>query len=362
MRTEPRSNPLHRHPRRLKKAARTATLYVLVAGIAVVILAPIFFLGTLSFMSDFEAYNEWPLPLLPTWGVEFGLRKSPKGYLLSVRKQSEDVFESVVEGRDPEALTRFVKRKTNCRLSPEQLAGHIRKLEHADVVRFTLTRDWLANYRMFFRVTRDAPAALWRSVYTAVLTIVISLGIGALSGYAFARYAFRGRNALKIGVLFVRMFPGVSVAIPMVMILGRIGLYDNPIGLSLVYAVGQIGLTVWITASIFLGIPVELEEAAQVFGAGRARAFWHVTLPLALPGLAACAMYAFIASWNETIQAIVLTQFHPTFPVVVYQSLVGAKGMVQLAAAGGVVMAIPAVLFTLLIRKYILRMWGGVTV
>jgi multiple sugar transport system permease protein len=73
-------------------------------------------------------------------------------------------------------------------------------------------------------------------------------------------------------------------------------------------------------------------------------------------------MYAFIGSWAETAQAIVLTQFNPTFPVVVYQTMVGAKGMVNLIAAGGVTMALPAVLFTILIRKYILQMWGGVKV
>ena len=64
---------------------------------------------------------------------------------------------------------------------------------------------------------------------------------------------------------------------------------------------------------------------------------------------------------DETIQAIVLTQANPTFPVVVYQTLVGSKGMVHLVTAGGVAMALPAVVFTLIIRKYILRLWGGVT-
>ena len=227
---------------------------------------------------------------------------------------------------------------------------------------FEARRQWLANYRTFFQVTSDAGPALWRSIYTAGLTILISLVLGGMAGFAFARYAFRGKGALKVSTLFVRMFPGVSIAIPMVIILGHIGLYDNPLGLSLVYSVGQIGLTVWITASVFMGIPQEMEEAAQVFGASAGGAFWRVTLPLALPGLAACAMYAFIMAWNETIQAIVLTQLNPTFPVVVYQSLLGAQGLIHLSAAGGVVMAAPALLFTFMIRKYILRLWGGVTV
>ena len=97
---------------------------------------------------------------------------------------------------------------------------------------------------------------------------------------------------------------------------GQLHVGDHPLGLALVYSVGQIALTVWITAGIFMGIPIELEEAALIFGCTRTKAFMRVTLPLALPGLAACAMYAFICSWNETIQAIVLTQANPTFPVV----------------------------------------------
>jgi multiple sugar transport system permease protein len=158
------------------------------------------------------------------------------------------------------------------------------------------------------------------------------------------------------------MFPGVAIAIPMVKILAQMNFYDRPIGLSLVYSVGNIALTVWITASIFMGIPESLEEAAQVFGATKLQALVRVTLPLALPGLAAAAMYAFLGAWNETVAAIILTQFNPTFSVVVYQTVLGAVGQVNLAAAGGIAMAVPAVVFTFFIRRYIHQMWGGVTI
>jgi multiple sugar transport system permease protein len=183
-----------------------------------------------------------------------------------------------------------------------------------------------------------------------------------MAGYAFARYAFKGKDLLKFSTLFVRMFPGVAIAIPMLKILVGMNFYDKPIGLSLVYSIGNIALTVWITASIFMGIPESLEEAAQVFGASKARAFLRVTLPLALPGLAAAAMYSFLGAWNETVSAIILTQFNPTFSVIVYQTVLGAVGQVNLAAAGGMAMAIPAVIFTFFIRRYIRQMWGGVTI
>jgi multiple sugar transport system permease protein len=148
----------------------------------------------------------------------------------------------------------------------------------------------------------------------------------------------------------------------MVIILANMGFYDNPIGLALVYSVGSIALTVWITASIFLGIPVSLEEASLVFGATQIQTFLRITFPLALPGLAAAAMYAFLGAWNETVAAIILTQFNPTFAVVVYQTLLGSVGQVNLAAAGGLAMAVPSLIFTFVIRKYINQLWGGVTV
>jgi len=261
-----------------------------------------------------------------------------------------------------EKMSRYMKLQLSVDVSIEKLENYISKLDQQNEVYFKSYKGLLHNYKTFFRITRDAVPALIRSLQVAGLTILISLSIGGMAGYAFARYIFVGKNALKVSVLFVRVFPAVAIAMPMVIILASIGFYDKPIGLSLVYSIGTIALTIWITASIFMGIPVELEEVAQIFGATKLRTFINITLPLALPGLAACAMFAFIGAWNETVSAIILTQFNPTFAVVVYQSVLGAVDQVNLAAAGGILMALPMVLFTLFIRKYINQMWGGVKI
>jgi multiple sugar transport system permease protein len=318
-------------------------------------------------MSDYEAYD-WPLPLIPAFSADFRIEQEEDGYHLNILNQRTEVYErfgpvSFQDADDDLAnLSRFLRRQANCVIGVERLRSLVREVNPSSSVDFSLRKNLLLNYIVFFDVTRNAFPALLRSIYVAALTIALSLSIGGMAGFAFARYFFKGKNALKLGVLFVRMFPGVAIAIPMVIILGRIGLYDQPLGLSLIYSVTQIALTIWITASIFLSIPVELEEAAMIFGTNKAGAFWYVTLPLALPGLAACAMYSFIASWNEVIQGVVFTSFHPTFPVVVYQVLVGAKGNINLVAAGSLTQALPAVVFTLIIRRYLLRMWGGVRV
>lgn len=361
---------LPKKPVNLKKQIRRTVLYIVVIGIIFIVLTPVFFLVSLSFLSTAEAY-QFPLPLLPSFTTDFKLEESERGYLLSVYDDKTGEYETVLDTADVEKMSVYMQSFLNTLMSEEEIEDRIAELEtHVQDVEvgedgaiyFTFRRDILQNYKVFFRITRDAVPALIRSLQVAALTIVISLSIGGLAGYAFARYSFKGRNGLKFSVLFVRMFPAVATALPMITILASVGLYDKPLGLSLVYSVGSIGLTVWITASIFMGIPVTLEEAAQVFGASKFQSFMRITFPLALPGLAAASMYAFLGAWNETVAAIMLTQFNPTFAVVVYQTLIGSAGQVNLAAAAGMAMAIPAIIFTFFIRRYINQMWGGMAV
>jgi multiple sugar transport system permease protein len=345
------------------KLAKTTTFYIFISGIATAFLLPIFFIVSLSFLSIREAYS-FPLPLLPALKTQLQLTHGKQGYLLSVYDTVQGEYKTVQDTKDLQKLSEYMRYQLATPMTIEEIELEVFKLHTQDVVFFSRNKNLLSNYQTFFRVagTGQAIPALIRSLQICAMTILISLSIGGMAGYAFARYIFKGRNALKFSVLFVRMFPGVAIALPMVIILADMGFYDQPIGLSLVYSVGSIAITVWITASIFMGIPVSLEEAAQVFGATKLQAFFRITLPLAFPGLAAAAMYAFLGAWNETVSAIILTTFNPTFSVIVYQTVLGAVGQVNLAAAGGMLMALPAVIFTFFIRKYINQMWGGVTV
>ena len=354
--------------RQLRRSAKRTSLYIVLVGILFIIIFPIFFLFSFSFMSDYETYSEWPKPLVPSFKADFMIDKDTEGYHLYIFNKSENDFMPF----GPLVFNNFIfllqvsifaiKLQANSKISNQKIEEYLKIVDKESRVEFTVRKDLLANYILFFQVVNGATRAVLNSLMVAGATIVISLTIGGMGGYAFARYFFKGKNLLKLSVLFVRMFPAVSLAIPMVIILARMGLYDRPLGLSLVYSVGQISMSIWITASVFMSIPVSLEEAAMIFGTTRVGAFWHVTLPLALPGLAACAMYSFIGSWNEVIAAVVLTQFNPTFPVIVYKALVGSQGQINLITAGSVAQAVPAIIFTLIIRKYIIQMWGGVKV
>ena len=349
-----------------KSPVKRFTLYIVVFGFAMIILIPLYFLVMLSFLSNNEAYR-FPLPMVPAFRVEFQLTppdpENNDNYTLYIYNKYSQEWESVAAYKDPASFSSYMRSNLNVLMSEEEIQEIMNQVETTgQPVEFTQNKSLIQNYVVFFTVTRDAVPSLIRSIEVAAATILISLTIGGVAGYAFARFAFKGKEALKVSVLFVRMFPAVAIAIPMATILANMGLYDQPLGLALVYAVSNIGLTVWITMSLFLSIPETLEEAAEVFGCTPARSVWHITLPLALPGLAASAMYAFISAWTETVSALILTQQNPTFAVVVYQTLIGTTGQVNLAAAGGIALAVPALIFTLFIRKYISQMWGSVSV
>ena len=206
----------------------------------------------------------------------------------------------------------------------------------------------------------NAGPALKNSIIVSLYTILISLSLGSLAGYAIARYKFKGREQINVGLLIVRMFPTVGISIPMAVMLIKMGLYDTMLGLAFLYSIPNIALTSWITSSIFIGINKELEEASFVFGANSVQTFMKITLPMAFPAMAASSMYSFLTAWNDTISALILTNQNQTLALVVYKAIGTTSSGIQYAAAGSIVLIIPALVFTFIIRKYIGQMWGGV--
>jgi len=198
--------------------------------------------------------------------------------------------------------------------------------------------------------------ALKNSLIAAVFTMVISIGLGTPAGYALARFEFRGKNTFRLLILLTRAFPMPLLALPLAVIFINIGLDDTLFGLSLVHAALALPFAVLITSSLFMGIPVELEEAAWVLGCNRRQAFVKVVMPLALPGLTASAVFAFVISWNEVFAAAVLTINNQTLTAFLVQSLSSSPAEVKFA--GGLILIVPAILFLFVVRKYLFSMWG----
>jgi multiple sugar transport system permease protein len=208
----------------------------------------------------------------------------------------------------------------------------------------------------FFINFAGVARALWNSVLVAAITMVLSIGIGAPAGYALSRFEFPGKEAFRFLVLMTRAFPLPLLALPLAVMFIRTGLDDTAFGLALVHTTLALPFAVLITFSLFSGIPLELEEAAWTLGCTRLQAFTKVILPLALPGITASAIFAFVISWNEVFAAAVLTIENRTLTAFLLQSL--GESPLYLKFAGGAALVIPALIFIFAVRKYLFAMWG----
>jgi multiple sugar transport system permease protein len=211
----------------------------------------------------------------------------------------------------------------------------------------------------FFVNAYGVMPSLWNSILVALLTLGLTLAVGAPAGYAVARFVFRGKEAFRLGILITRMFPTALLGIPLIMTFINWGLYDTLIGVAFIHTAMALPFAVLITTGIFVGVSKELEEAAMTLGCSRLGAFVRVALPLALPGLAAAGMFTFIISWNEVFAASVLTVHNRTLPAHVLSSL--GTSPLYFRFAGGFFMIVPALIFMFLMRRYLFQMWGGAT-
>lgn len=208
----------------------------------------------------------------------------------------------------------------------------------------------------FFATYEGIPAALLNSIIVAGLTMVLSIGLGAPAGYALARFRFPGRNAFRLLVLMTRAFPLPLLALPLAVFFIEHGLDDSVFGLALVHTTLALPFAILITSSLFVSIPIELEEAAWTLGCTRLGAFRRIVMPLALPGIAASGVFAFVTSWNEVFAAAVLTVQNRTLTAFLLQSL--DVSPLPLKFAGGAVLVLPAIIFLFAVRKYLFSLWG----
>jgi multiple sugar transport system permease protein len=200
--------------------------------------------------------------------------------------------------------------------------------------------------------------SLRRSAYVAAITIVVCLAIGTPAGYALARFSFRGGNTFQLALVSTRAFPLIIIAVPLAVTYLRVGIDDTVYGVAMAHIAFTLPLTVLVTASVFAGISFELEEAALTLGCNRLSAFRRIALPLALPGVAASAIFIFVTSWNEVFAAAVLTFRNRTLPAHLLAALEASPLPHRLA--GGFFLLAPALVVIFFIRKYLLTTWGRV--
>jgi multiple sugar transport system permease protein len=184
----------------------------------------------------------------------------------------------------------------------------------------------------------------------------LSIFLGTLAAYAFSRFKVPLKDDLLFFILSTRMMPPIAVAIPIFLMFRTLGLSDTHLGMILLYTAVNISLAVWLLKGFIDEIPREYEEAALVDGYTRFQAFRKVVLPQAATGIASTAIFCLIFSWNEYAFALLLTsgtaQTAPPFS----PTIIGEGGLDWPAvAAGATIFLLPVLIFTVLLRKHLLR-------
>ena len=202
------------------------------------------------------------------------------------------------------------------------------------------------------------------SLVISVTSTLIALLVGMAGGYAFARYRFKGKAWIFVGLMCTRAVPGVALSVPLFILFARVGIIDTHFGMILAYVAMNVPFTIWLIDGFFRQIPPELAEAAEVDGCTRWQAFWRVEFPVARSGIASAGIFAFLTSWNEYALASQLTRSvtSKTMPVGLLdfqaEFTLNWGGMCALA----VLMIIPALVLTFLVQKHLIAglTFGGV--
>lgn len=192
------------------------------------------------------------------------------------------------------------------------------------------------------------------SFIVAVMSTVLALTLAVPAAYGVTRFQLGIGRLFIVMVLITRMVPYVSIAIPFFSMMRALHLSDTHLALALAHTTITLPLAIWLMASFFEGMPMELEEAARVDGCTRLGAFVRVILPLVAGGVAVTATFAFLASWNEFLFALLLTSLDAkTAPVVIaeFKTQYGLEWGAMTAL--GVLYSLPVIVLALILQRRI---------
>jgi multiple sugar transport system permease protein len=214
------------------------------------------------------------------------------------------------------------------------------------------------NYMRMADYGEGIATYLLNTAAVSAMSVVGTLVVSALGGYAFARFRFPGKEVLFLATLAILMVPYATILIPLYVVLGHLGLQNSLVGLSLVLIMFQLPFAIFMMRNSFEAIPRELEEAALVDGCTTFSALRRILLRAVRPGLITVGLFAFLASWNDFFAPLILLSDGDKFtlPVAVVAMRERSFGAIDYGAleAGVMVMALPCiVLFLFLQRHYV---------
>lgn len=217
----------------------------------------------------------------------------------------------------------------------------------------------LENYRNLNGVGPGWPVFLGNSVYLAVGTVLLTVLISVPAGYGFSKFRFPGQNILFVLIMATMMIPFQSILTPLFLILVKLRLANTLTGLVLIYVTFQLPFSIFMMRNAFDAVPKALIESAMIDGASQWSLMRRITLPLALPGVATVAMFAFLNSWNEFLAALIFLSQEEKFslPVMLVNVSSGIYGIIDWGAlqAGITITMVPCIVLFLLLQRYYVR-------
>lgn len=208
----------------------------------------------------------------------------------------------------------------------------------------------------------DFPIYMFNSILVSLGTMVITVALSTSAAYGLYRIRLPGRNFIFRVILVTYAFPGILLLIPLYGMMSRLGIIDTLIGLVIINVTFAAPFAVWMMRAFFSTLPVDIEDAAALDGANRLQIMLRILLPLAAPGVASIAIFAFIMSWTEYMFAsvMIISDEKRTLPV----GLAGIIGQYQidwgLLLAGAALTALPVIiLFSFVGRSFVRGLTAG---
>lgn len=209
-------------------------------------------------------------------------------------------------------------------------------------------------------VERGFWSFLVNTLFVSLVTVFISVPIGAMAAYGLARTRSRHRHRILYGLLAVRMFPQILLAIPFFVMANALHLIDTYFALITAFVAVNQPFTIWLMRSFFVDVPIELDESARIDGCNEWQVFRRVVLPCVKPGLLVTAVFSFLLGYNEFLFALILSGSDTkTLPVAIAEYGGEDVAYWSLSAAAAIGIMLPALLFTLFAQKHLVR---GLTV
>ncbi len=195
------------------------------------------------------------------------------------------------------------------------------------------------------------------STYVAGITVVLSVGLATLGAYAVTRLRFRGQRWMSYGILLIYMFPAIVMAVPLYVLLSKLGLRDSLHVLILVYLAQTLPVALYMLRSYFQSLPVEIEYAGLTDGCTRLGVIRRIVLPLSAPALATVALYTFMIAWNEFLFAFMFLDSPEKFTLSL--GVVQIAGSVhlskQLVMAASVMVTLPILVLFFVFERFLVR-------